>query len=307
MGALAAADEFPFDDKSDATQRTFLTSFANHAAWLAGGVNAGLGIGPGGEPNLDIADLANLVSLRVGDSLALSNTDDEDDDTQKMTIEAWTDLRAGVGISRDGTQFFFDADDLAEHGGAIDENMDYLVVINDSFSSPNRAQKIRMLDFYEGTLDERIFGYSSVGRVLIQDDGIRTEHLRANAVTSAKIANSAITQQKIAANAVRTTEINNNAVTGPKIAANAVGTSDIANGSIEPEDHADPDLLVNDVAYTSSPRTLTAVGWRDCRLLEFVFNDSNSIIWTTVRWFPRWPLSTPSRTVSGSPSATMKR
>ena len=174
-GALAAADEFPFDDKSDATQRTFLTSFANHAAWLAGGVNAGLGIGPGGEPNLDIADLANLVSLRVGDSLALSNTDDEDDDTQKMTIEAWTDLRAGHGLTRDGTGFFFDGDDLTEHGGAIDEDMDWLVVINDSFSSPLRSQKIRMRDFYSATLDFNAFGFNGSDDVSIRDGGIGAE------------------------------------------------------------------------------------------------------------------------------------
>ena len=128
----------------------------SRAAWKAGSGSA-----LAASRTWTYLDLGNASSLRVADSIALSNTELEDDDTQRMTIEAWTDLRAGYGLTRDGTGFFFDGDDLNEHGGAIDQDMDWLVVINDSMSSPIRSQKIRMHDFYEATLDFKPFSDST--------------------------------------------------------------------------------------------------------------------------------------------------
>ena len=291
-GALEGRDEFPFDDKSDATQRTFLTSFENHAVWLAGATDGGIGAGTEGLV-MDIDDLVTISTISEDDHMAIADDTIASRDTRRTTVGSFVSGTAGYGIRNDGDgNYRLDFDGLGSSQG-IDPSEDKMVIWNESETGVH-PNLIDMNTYFLSVTDQNVFGFDDtvagdgleirdggIGAELLEDD-ILNQLTTAAAVDPdadfvafvdrsagdtkkvqvADLFDSAMGNQFardsdgeviIAANGITNYAIANSAITQQKIAANAVRSTEIANGSIEPEDHADPDLLVNDVAYTSSP------------------------------------------------------
>ena len=83
-----------------------------------------------------------------------------------------------------------------------------------------------------GTITSAQIANNAITETKISNDAISTPKLKANAVTAGKIASSAITTDKLEANAVTAGKIATNAITTDKLEANAVTTAKIAAGAI---------------------------------------------------------------------------
>ena len=277
-GALEGRDEFPFDDKSDATQRTFLTSFENHAVWLAGATDGGIGVGTEGLV-MDIDDLVTISTISEDDHMAIADDTIASRDTRRTTVGSFVSGTAGYGIRNDGEgNYRLDFDGLGASQG-IDPSEDKMVIWNESETGVH-PNLIDMNTYFLSVTDQNVFGFddSVAGDGLeIRDGGIGAELLEddiLNQLTTAAavdpdadfvafvdrsagdtkkvqvadLFDSAMGNQFardsdgeviIAANGITNYAIANSAITQQKIAANAVRTTEINNNAITQAKMAD--------------------------------------------------------------------
>jgi len=93
---------------------------------------------------------------------------------------------------------------------------------------------------------------SSEGRFFIPSNTINTAMIEASAITSAKIANDAVTGNEIQANAVGVAELANNAVDSDAIQSNAVVTVKVKNDAITEDKIADDAVGQNQMKTLST-------------------------------------------------------
>ncbi len=98
---------------------------------------------------------------------------------------------------------------------------------------------------------------SSEGRFFIPSNTINTAMIEASAITSAKIANDAVTGNEIQANAVGVAELANNAVDSDAIQSNAVVTVKVKNDAIT------EDKIANDAVGQDQMKTLSTLLIKD--------------------------------------------
>ena len=99
-----------------------------------------------------------------------------------------------------------------------------------------------------GTITSAQIANNAITVTKISDDAISTPKLKANAVTAGKIASSAITTDKLEANAVTAGKIATNAITTDKLEANAVTTAKIAAGAISADKIQANSILASKIA-----------------------------------------------------------
>ena len=99
-----------------------------------------------------------------------------------------------------------------------------------------------------GTITSAQIANNAITETKISDDAISTPKLKANAVTAGKIASSAITTDKLEANAVTAGKIATNAITTDKLEANAVTTAKIAAGAISADKIQANSILASKIA-----------------------------------------------------------
>lgn len=121
---------------------------------------------------------------------------------------------------------------------------------------------------FSGSLSGDVSGLQS--STSIQSNAVTTAKMADNAVTSAKVASNAIntthitdnaiTNIKMAANAVNTPQIADNAVTSSKVAANAINTTHIADNAVTTTHFSDNAVSTSKVADNAITATKIATG-----------------------------------------------
>jgi len=103
---------------------------------------------------------------------------------------------------------------------------------------------------------DAIFGTTlevATGKLKVRSQGITSNELANNSVTTGKIADSSVSDIKIAANAVTTGKIADSSVSDIKIAANAVTTAKVLDANITPAKLSQP--LTSTIAQNSTSGT----------------------------------------------------